>query len=494
MSAPLSRLAGLLLAVVPPAAAGAAGWAVWRVFGGGQVGSDGAWQFDQATHGVLNDWLSPVMTAVLRQGFFKWWAAAPVVRLQAVVTCVGLYVLARATFRYALPGLVGGWKEAAAALGVVLLLLCPPSPLPYYLVYLQSDGWLIPGLVWSAAGWLGLELTRGSRWTVRAGWWAAAVGGAGWAVLMRHNAAALLPVFAALAAVAAYPRGRLAAALAAALVVALPVGVGRWVNDRYQVLPHHPEDQILALDLVGVCVERPDLRPYLPYTDAHLIEDRYRTAYVPGFTNPFFYYHPADCRPTRLDYVAEADGPVQRYGSRHAELVADYREAVRHAPLTLAAVKARAFVGHLLLDQPGERWLPGMPFPERFGKAPPPVPEARALMGSVYDAAGASSLLRQVFACHLPWLLLTGAAVAVVGRVAWDEGRRPGAGRRWRVGFLVLLLPAAYYGSHLPAVAGPWYRYMYPATLLVQLGLLVVLTGAAVIGVRRLRLAARTSV
>ena len=51
----------------------------------------------------------------------------------------------------------------------------------------------------------------------------------------------------------------------------------------------------------------------------------------------------------------------------------------------------------------------------------------------------------------------------------------------------MLLVPAAYYASHLLAVAGPWYRYMYPPALLVQTGCLVLAVGAGVRLVRKLR-------
>jgi hypothetical protein len=108
----------------------------------------------------------------------------------------------------------------------------------------------------------------------------------------------------------------------------------------------------------------------------------------------------------------------------------------------------------------------------------------RAALASVDRAVDESPRLR--FACtnHLPWVVLNAVAVGVLA-----AGVRRG-GRRWRVGLLVLLLPLAYTGTHLLAVAGPYYRYMYPATLLLQIGGLVGLTGAGVRVRRELRAAA----
>ena len=497
------RLRTVALAVFPNAICVATGWALWRLFGGGLIGSDGQWQVSMALSGHFNDWFSPVMTAVLHAGLYQFYALTPIVLIQAVVGCLGVYHLARASIRFLYPSLFAAGWESAAALAILFILLVPLSPLMYYLVYVQNDGWLMLGLVWSAAGWLQLEHSRpgeGPRLDPamrleRAGWWAAAVLGSAWVEMMRHNAVVLLPVFAVLAATAAIHMGRAAAIAAAAVTIALPFSVGGLVRNQYSVEKVHPEDQILALDLVGVCVERDDLRHHLPYTDAHLIEERFRQCYAPGFVNTFYWYHPPELRPTRLDYVGVIENGVQQYGSRHAELVTDYRQAMKNATFTLAAVKVRAFLAYVLNDhanEPGmESWHPTGLIVENPGQKPRPGPAPfRAALREADAAVARSPGLRFLCTNHLPWLIFTGLAVTVVGYVARQETRAAESGRRWRIGFLVLLLPVVYYASHLAAVAGPWYRYMYPATLLVQIGGLAALTGALVLGLRRLRVIA----
>lgn len=239
----------------------ALGWLVWLVFRPGLAGADGLWQTQQAAAGLFNDWFPPVMAVVLRQSLFAFHSFAPCSLVLSVLGCLGVYHVVRAGLRLAFPGLLPPGRESVAALGVLLVLLVPPSPLVHYLAFVQNDGWLLPGLLWAVAGWVNLELTRptpgvprgrGER-LARLGWWAAAVLGSAWAVLMRHNAVVLLPVFAALAAVAACHRGRLAAVAATALVVGLPFAVERAVTAKYHVEHLHPEDQIIALDLVGIC-------------------------------------------------------------------------------------------------------------------------------------------------------------------------------------------------------------------------------------------------
>src|SRR5581483_9664868 len=220
---------------LPAAACAGLGWLVWLVFRPGLAGSDGQWQAQQAAAGAFNDWFPPAMAVALRQSFLRFYSFAPATLVQAVVGCLGVYHVARAALRFVFPGVLPPRRESLAAAGVLVALLVPPSPLAHYLAYVQNDGWLIPGLLWAVAGWVNLELmrpapgtprTRGERLT-RLGWWVAAVCGSAWAVLMRHNAVVLLPEFAALAAVAAYHRGRVAAVAAAVLVAALPLAAER---------------------------------------------------------------------------------------------------------------------------------------------------------------------------------------------------------------------------------------------------------------------------
>jgi hypothetical protein len=434
------------------------------------------------------------MAVALRQVLLLTGSVGTATLAQAVLGCLGVYHVARAGLRLAFPGLLSPGREAAAAVGVLAVLLFPLSPLAYYLVYVQNDGWLLVALLWAVAGWANLGLgrpsgledsTRPTR-PLRCFWWLAAVLGSAAVVLVRHNAVVLVPVFAALAVVSAAHRGKLAALAAAALVAGLPFAAEKCLAHRYPVARLHPEDQILALDLVGVCVEREELRPHLPYTSAHLIDGKFRERYIPGFVNLMYLYSPAGARPTDVNYVGEVRDGVQAYGSRHAELAADYRRALRHAPGTLAAVKAKAFLGYLLNDHPGEHWHPDGIVGNALGLRPSPrFAPVRSALRAADGAVNGSPGLRFLCTNHLPWFVANLLGVGVAGYLV-----RHGAGRRWRVGLLLLVVPTAYFASYLPAVAAPYYRYMYPATLLVQVGVLTLGAGAAVHGLRKLRAAA----
>jgi hypothetical protein len=222
---------------------------------------------------------------------------------------------------------------------------------------------------------------------------------------------------------------------AAAAVAVLPFVAGLTLIWPYPVERLHPVDQILAVELVGVCVDREDLRAELPYTNAHLIEDRFREKHVPGFVNTMFLFSPAEHRPTDVNYVGEVVNGEQKLGSRHAELVADYRRALRVAPGAVAAVKWRTFWGHLTMDHRGEYWHPTGIVPNTLGLVPNRgFAGVRDRLADVDRAADESAVARLVVMNHLPWAglnLLTTAAAAA--REPAGAGRATGAARPARV-------------------------------------------------------------
>lgn len=458
------------------------GWFAWRVFGGGLIGSDGEWQVHQALAGQINDWLSPAMTAVLRQGLYHFYALAPIVLIQSIVLCIGLFHLTRGMVR--LQASLSPFAEATLALGLVLLLMVPPSPLIYFLAYVQNDSWLLAGLVYSMAGWLNLAATHDSR-LMRGAWWASAIGGAAWMILMRHNAIVVLPVFILLAIHAGRGTSR-SLIFAVALVTALlPIAVGKWLNHHFKVQPIHPEDQILALDLVGLCVEREDLRADLPYTNRHLIDEHYRQRYIPGFVNIYYFYSPTESRPTLLEFTGEPEGAAQRLGSRHAELAADYRQALQHAPFTLMQVKLKAFRAYLT-DVHVAHWHATSTLPPTYGATPAKNETVQEFLATMDETVQASPTLRLFFASHIPWLTLCLVGIAI-------SARRVVSSPDARYRFLLLLVPTTYYASHLVAVAGHWYRYMYPATLLIQMEMLLLFGLALVHTGKRFRVLMATA-
>src|SRR5262249_46463997 len=156
-------------------------------------------------------------------------------------------------------------------------LFLPFSPFKFYLVLLGNDTWELLFLVWVGAVWLRLIerlpwLTPGQvRRRVAV---ATALEGA--ALLSRHNAIVMLPAFALLTWLTLRPQGRKVAAAFVLALALLKPGAGAVMYRAARVGTTHPEDPVLALDLIGLCVEDESLRAHFPCISAQLVEGRYR--------------------------------------------------------------------------------------------------------------------------------------------------------------------------------------------------------------------------
>src|SRR5207253_1894383 len=110
-------------------------------------------------------------------------------------------------------------------------------------------------------------------------WAAVAVALAVGVCLIRHNARALVLVFCLLLIHCLRRTSwRIAAFAVLALIIAIPLAT-RALAASFHVQSSHPEMQLMALDLVGLCVEDEKLRVKFPYTNKNLLLDRYKADY-----------------------------------------------------------------------------------------------------------------------------------------------------------------------------------------------------------------------
>ncbi|HEY4590428.1 MAG TPA: hypothetical protein VII86_14470, partial [Thermoanaerobaculia bacterium] len=127
-------------------------------------------------------------------------------------------------------------------------------------------------------------------------------------------------------------------------------------------------------------------------------------------------------------------------------------------PGPLARVKVEAFAP--LLDPNGARMViyRGLDANEFGLRLNPRFAAVREWMtGATVWAGEQSPLLRPLVGSHLIWFLLN---VLAIGFLLAAPGRRPLA--------LALLQPLAFYLSYLLATPEPDYRFLYPATLVIQ--------------------------
>jgi hypothetical protein len=467
----LKRLSKL----VPPALVIGAALLIWRIFFPALMSFDSFVQYRQAWVGQYDDWHPPLMAIVLHQCFRLGRGIGLVTFVQCLAGLLGVRALA-AAWMAAAPGTAVPPRRAGwAAAGVALLLLLPPSPLPFYLATFWKDTWAAVLLVWICALSLRalsssyppnphplapsplrgegerssderpLSPLRGEGSGVRPrradrseGTVAALVILAVLLGLARHNAIVVLPFVGLVLAAVLWRRSRAAAVVLALSPLLLCLAAERAIDRTFDVQPRHLERLMMVFDLAGVCAEDARACGELPY--ARRQAGGAATPYVPGDMARSF--------PHGI-LVRDADA---------AELRAEYLRAVRRFPGRLARVKAEAFAP--LVDPAGARMLMyrqldanefGLRLNPRFAGV------RERLTRATLWAGEESPLLRPLVGSHAVWLALNALGITLL--LAWP-GRRLLA--------LALLLPLAFALSYLLATPAPDYRFLYPSTLVIQ--------------------------
>jgi len=329
---------------------------------------------------------------------------------------------------------------------VLLALLVPVTPLAFYLMTFWKDAWAMVFLLWIAALLLDLQRLGASpgRLLAIAGL-AAALG------LVRHNAVVVLPLVGVAVWVAVRRRlGRPAAAAWAAAPLALYLVAGPLIDRGFAVQKHHPESQVMVLDLVGLCAaDRAACPRWLPLTWSHVLDAGALAAYRPGDVGFVYWDQPPHVDPSM--------------GDDYPRLRNEYLAAVRSRPGLFARVKVDAFKT-LLGRWRTEYFVHDSIVWNPYGLAlrDPLAPVRRSLTATV-SRVGRNRWLRWVSGAHLVWILANLTWVAGL-LAAWLRARE----ERYSFLAVLMLIPLAYYFSYLAATPGHDFRYMYPATLLVQ--------------------------
>jgi hypothetical protein len=463
------------------------GFGVWQIHKPGIANHDGVWMYSQGIGITPFSDLQPVYISVVVSWLvaigLKFWHLT---LIQSMLVSLGVQRVATGAVKTA----AGLPDRSAHAIGLMTLtlLLTPFTPLAWYLVYFGSDGWLQTAFLWYAALWLGSfrrfpEAGRAERIARAAG--LTALGGA--SILIRPNAVVLIPLFGVMLAVLhGRDRWRTALVWCFVLLAVRPVA-GFLIYNCYTIEKSPPGDPVMAHDLVGIAIIRPEALAEMPFTAAHLDGDQYRTG-AWWVSNPIYPWGetgtPRDSNPRYIFGVVDTlfpwgHKPIVKPGyviGAHDQLAAEYWKTVRKYPGTLAVVKARAFMSHIL--NADHYWHNIEVDPNAAGLAHKPNhrPLLRGLHLAVDHQLWADPVLRWVSGRHLLWFVLTVVMVAGLGYALAYRPSRPTAAL-----FLLMLMPLGYYLSYTLAMNGAPFRFMYPATLLVE----AVLVGLGVNLVRR---------
>lgn len=451
---PLNRWGQRLIRGTPLVVCLAVAVCLWVFFFPGLFSFDSMQQYQQAVRREYTD-AHPAIMAISLAGIMDLGGDIQhLMFVQCLAGVLGVFCLARSLIRFLFPDAVSEGAARWWALLVLLALLCPLSPLPFYLMTFWKDVWVMIALCWLGA--VSLELLGAAPGRLTAGYAAGLVAFLALAVLsmlVRHNAIVLLPVFALLFAVFLARVVPLRVAVPAALVpVLLYAGTSRAIDRGFQVKPMELGLTVAVVELVGVCAADPEIEQSLPYMSSFLKED-YREHYVAGF----------------CDKIGPGCLKPGIYGD-HDSIYREYRQAAWNHPLALADVKLGAFLFHLgtnpclkfhaATDNPPEK-MPGPRFAE----------QRQWLTRHVYQVF-LHPKLRWVFMDHGIWLV---ACLASVGLCLGVWGL--GGGRRYGVLALLLLAPLGYYLSYLLASVAGDFRYMYPSSLWMQTAVLAGLAG-----------------
>ncbi|MFL6195923.1 MAG: hypothetical protein ACJ75H_17215 [Thermoanaerobaculia bacterium] len=419
---------------------------LWAVFYPGLMSNDSMFQYGEALKGQYADWHPPLMAILLHGILALGGGLGALMLVQCLAGAFGVRALSRSVLAFFHGDRLPAGRAAWLSCLVLLALLVPLTPLAFYLMTFWKDAWAMVFLLWIAT--FALDLYRAGPSPgrlVAIVVLAAALG------LVRHNAVVVLPLLG--VAVWAATRRRLggpAAALLGAAPLALYLVAGPLIAKGFKVQEYHPESQIMALDLVGLCAADPAACPRrLPWTWSHVLDAEALARYRPGDVG-FVYWD----QPPHVDPSIGADYPRLRE---------EYLAAIRARPVAFARVKVKAFatlLGRHQTEYFVHDSIVDNPYGLALGSTLEPV---RRTLAVAVDGVGWNRRLRWVSGVHLVWIVANLAWVAGL-LAAWRRSRQE------RYGFLALLLlvPLAYYASYLAATPGHDFRYMYPATLLVQ--------------------------
>ncbi len=463
------RLAGRTVGLLPIVFCIVIGYGNWQVFRPGLMSCDSLVQYRQAVTWHFDDANPPLMAVCLAAVRSCGGDLEHLMLAQCCCGVLGVYCLAAAVLRHFGPP--GGSWVGWAALAIVAILVAPLSPLCYYLMTFWKDSWLIVFLSWSVALMLPLFRPGGNPWAGVAQLMLGVLFMV-LSLLVRHNAILILPVFSALGYlaagrvaarfVAAPATGRVAARFAAAgaplVLFLLSSGLIRSVFDvqRTQIGTF-----AMYFELVGVCVYNDAAAARLPAIRRLLAPD-FRSRYVPGYSESL-----ADCMDPCLGTLPPAERPAYTRALRR-----EYRLAMWHYPLAILRLKRDAFLYHFARS-PCLKFHPEID-PNEFGLRLNDEFIAfrdwlRRFVWSVFQ----DPVLSWVFVKHQVWLIVNAVLVVALAHAAFRR-----RSRRCLAAVLAFGVPLSYYLSYLVVSVAADFRYMYPATLITQVGVLAIAAGA----------------
>lgn len=425
---------------------------LWMIFYPASMSPDSVEQYTQAHTQEFRDWHPPIMALVLSGVMICGGDIEALMLLQCLLGSLGIYYCAKQII-----GISKIPPRAASCLALMLfcMLLYPISPLAAYLMIFWKDTWCAILMLWMLS--ISLKLYYNAHVFSKLkfyGSYFAFILLAAITLLTRHNAIVMLPFLVLISSLILFYQRRFSWSSAFVFSLSLLmmyIGLYKGQYFFFQVEQQHAGQQVIALDLVGMIVHKPELQHEFPYISQH-VTDKYAEVYEYGDIVPLY---------TSVLKTSSFD---------RDEMLREYRHAILKHPLTWLYVKLRAFYELIRPSRIHYWFLMGIS-ENPYGLS------QNTLLQSLRESLRIrllivwnSPILRVFSGIHLVWIGVTIWTIGSLGK-RFYTCRQP-AMLLWLSVFSMLF---AYYASYLFATTAWDFRLMYPATLSGQVIILAYL-------------------
>ncbi|HXP52080.1 MAG TPA: hypothetical protein VN922_19145 [Bacteroidia bacterium] len=432
---------------LPLLAVFAIAFAFWVIYYPAFMNGDSLVQYSEALSGVYDDWHPPLMAITLHYLLRLGVGVGTITLLQTMAGCMGVYLLSREILiKYNTSEKIFQYFP----LILLLFLISPLSPLSFHLMAFIKDTWIAIGFIWIA--FLALQMIRikkekPGRYKLLYFFLFCFMNEV---ILTRHNAIILIPVFFLILyflseGTEPSNKFKLKNTMSGVYLILVYVIVLVQINSAFKVTQTHPENQVFATESLGVLVNDSGKKKDLPYMASHLTPI-YRKAYIPGNVAPIMWWGP----------IKAVDPTFDR---NNKEFLQQYYDLLKHDPLSVLRVKWDGFI-MMLKPSSNDSWFHeqldvnqyGLVQNERFK-------DIRTSMINTLNSIYKNKIIQYCFGEPAIWIVING----IVFLMLFIRKRKGNA-----ILISILLLPAGYYCSYLLASTGPDFRFMYPATVLMQ--------------------------
>jgi hypothetical protein len=423
---------------------------VWAIFYPGILSADSLYAYNEAITGRFTD-TRPLLISFTLFLFFKMGGTLGLfILLESLLGFLGVrrLLLAVTDVFFGEPQK----RELVASIGI-LILSAPLTPMPVYFVTLWFDSWLAIFLLWTIA--FLLELSKSVTTTVTwsdASKMIAILLLISLVMLTRWNSPILYPPLILTWLIILWkkhPSRKILLAMAIS-PLALYLLFMLFQYNGVGVVRVHNERVTLALDLASMIVYDPRVCQTLPLQSCDLIQGKISSGFVVG----------AGAIDHTVDQGLSTIEPAYAALTLNSSLPHEVWLAVTHYPSTYATVKVLNFLDYI---RPRDRfYYQSFMHPNNLNlslnsRFEPVRSQLFTLLHAMYE----HPVLKYFSFVHLPWIVinLVGIALCFKYRQRSNQFKALGA---------ILFIPATYYASYLLVLAAADFRYMFPATLIMQ--------------------------